>query len=55
MHTHARTASQTPDIRYATVEVFVNKGLRVNGNLGSVLMAQLVTSTSKKVTDERGW
>jgi hypothetical protein len=37
------------------VELFVNKGLRVNGNLGSVLLAQLVTSTSKKSTDDRGW
>ena len=42
-------------LRYATAEVFLNKGVRINGDVGTVLSSQLITPTSKTTTDERGW
>ncbi len=44
-----------PRLRYATAEVFLNKGVRINGDVGTVLSNQLITPTSKTSTDERGW
>ena len=42
-------------LRYATVEVFLNKGVRIYGEVGTVLSEQLTIPTSKKLTDEKGW
>ena len=42
-------------VRYATAEVILNKGVRINGEVGTVLSSQLITPTSKTTTDERGW
>ena len=44
-----------PNVRYATAEIFFNKGVRINGDIGTVLSAQLFTPNSRTVTDERGW
>ena len=44
-----------PEVHYATVEVFPTKGMRVTGQVGSVLMAQLTPSTAKTHKDDRGW
>lgn len=52
---HRSEVPELPEVRYATVEVFVNKGVRVNGEIGPVLTAQLATPTSKTSTDDRGW
>ncbi len=42
-------------VRYATAEVFLNKGVRINGDVGTVLSASLTTLNSKTIVDERGW
>ena len=55
MYTHTHIESILPEVRYATVEVFLNRGLRVNGDIGSVLTAQLSSGTTKTHVDERGW
>ena len=47
--------SVLPEVRYATVEVFINRGLRVNGDIGPVLTAQLSSGNTKTHVDERGW
>ena len=54
-HTHTHTESILPEVRYATVEVFLNRGLRVNGDIGPVLTAQLNSGITKTHVDERGW
>ena len=60
-HTHTHTCSHThigpqmPDVRYTTVEVFVNRGIRINGEISTVLQAQLTPPNCKTVSDERGW
>ena len=44
-------------LEYATVEVFVEKGVRVNGPLAQDTLAQLgqgATAKQKRM-DERGW
>ena len=59
MHTHTHTCTHTesvlPEVHYATVEVFLNRGLRVNGDIGPVLTAQLSSGITKTHVDERGW
>ena len=42
-------------LRYATAEVYLNKGVRIHGEVGTVLSTQLTTPTSKTSTDEKGW
>ena len=42
-------------VRYATAEVFLGKGIRISGDVGTVLSSQLTTPTSKTSTDEKGW
>jgi len=42
-------------LRYATVEVFLNKGVRIFGEVGTVLSSQLTIPTSKTSTDDKGW
>ena len=54
-HTHTHTQSVLPEVRYVTVEVFLNRGLRVNGDIGLVLTAQPSSGTTKTHVDERGW
>ena len=50
------TADATvPEVHYSTVEVFPNKGMRVTGHVGSVLIAQLTPTTAKTQNDDRGW
>ena len=44
-----------PEVHYATVEVFPTRGMRVTGEVSSVLVAQLTTTTAKTHKDERGW
>ena len=44
-----------PDVKYATVELFINKGIRVNGDIGTVLTAQLTPGNAKAHVDDRGW
>ena len=44
-----------PEVHYSTVEVFPNKGMRVTGHVGSVLIAQLTPTTAKTQNDDRGW
>ena len=44
-----------PEVHYSTVEVFPNKGMRVTGHVGSVLIAQLTPTTAKTKNDDRGW
>ena len=53
-HTYNCIVPHVPEIRYATVDVFVNKGIRVNGDIGTVLGTQLCSPSSKKVSDDRG-
>ncbi|XP_064396957.1 src kinase-associated phosphoprotein 2-A-like [Halichondria panicea] len=55
LDSHRSENPQIPDVRYATVDVFVNRGIRVNGEIGTVLQSQLTTPTSKAITDDRGW
>ena len=51
--------AQIPSVRYVTVEVFLNKGIRVSGDVGPVLTAQLNPNaghgTVKTHSDEKGW
>ena len=47
--------AMVPEVHYATVEVFPNRGMRVTGEVSSVLLAQLTTRTSKTLKDDRGW
>ena len=56
-HTHTHTESQLPDVKYATIEVFLNRGLRVNGDIGPALAAQLSSTSgnTKNHSDEKGW
>ncbi len=42
-------------IRYATAEVYLNKGVRVCGEVGTVLADQLKSHSSKTLEDEKGW
>ena len=44
-----------PEVHYSTAEVFPNKGMRVTGHVGSVLIAQLTPTTAKTQNDDRGW
>lgn len=46
---------KAPEVHYATVEVFPGRGMRVSGEVSSVLIAQLTTSTAKTFSDDRGW
>jgi hypothetical protein len=45
----------SPEVHYATVEVFPTRGIRITGEVSSVLIAQLTTTTAKTTKDERGW
>lgn len=51
----ATTEAAVPEVHYATVEVFASRGMRVTGEVGSVLIAQLTTTTAKTHKDDRGW
>jgi hypothetical protein len=45
---------QSGDLKYATVECFVGRGIRVNGEIGSVLLGQLTSQATKKLEEPRG-
>ena len=49
------TDATVPEVHYSTVEVFTNRGMRVTGQVGSVLIAQLTATTAKTHKDDRGW
>ena len=44
-----------PEVHYATVDMFPSRGMKVTGQVGSVLLAQLTTSSAKIHKDDRGW
>ena len=49
------TEAAVPEVHYATVEMFANRAMRVTGQVGSVLTAQLTSTTAKTHKDDRGW
>lgn len=44
-----------PEVHYATVDMYPSKGMRVTGQVGSVLLAQLTATAAKTNKDDRGW
>ena len=46
---------QSADVKYSTVECFLDRGIRLAGEVGSILKGQLTTKATQKVEEPRGW
>lgn len=47
--------NQAADVKYATVECFLDRGVRLAGEVGSILVGQLTTKATRKVEEPKGW